>query len=217
MTDLDDFVWEDLDEERARTDPEFDAASAEWLAGYQALRNAQRLSDRMDMYLNVLKHQNILRELVLLGATEYQAKLDANIAHIDRWRATGMLKRAIAPNALAELTDPFRRAEFACIAWRHEKEYWPRRIELQKFMRSRFGIRQAEQILLQAINEPSRDKSGLFFADDELFEKGMEFPQPPNANPDLRCYVTAEAQSTHGLHRIYRAWSYRAVTEGDEE
>jgi hypothetical protein len=51
-----------------------------------------------------LRHQQYnLRELVAVGCTEYQAALDANIARIDEWRATGVLNRALAANALRHL------------------------------------------------------------------------------------------------------------------
>ena len=46
----------------------------------------------------------------------------------------------------------------------------------------------------------------------------MQYPElldDPNPYGVWRCFVSAEAQSHHGLHRIYRRWTYRSVFEAD--
>ena len=233
MTDIDDFVWEDLDDDRARTDPEFRAASAEWLVSYKALSLAQeqRLND--DLYSNLLKLRDMEKELVALGVVESIPKVHRATAKIRKMLDKDVSNRGHAYYAVDDLVDDFRRVEFGCVAWRYRFDHWPTLDDLVEFLLDEWDWQVAKQAIAESLNERSRRKAGLFVAPEDWLVEAMQFPLPlalqaKSARPttrldspgviDLtndRCFVSAEAQVRHRLHEIYRRYAYQPLAESN--
>lgn len=233
MTDIDTFVWEDLDDKRARTDPEFRAASAEWLASWGAYSLAREQRLNADLYSNLLKLRDSTKELVALGVAEYIPEVHKTTAEIRKMLDDDASNRGHAYYAVDDLTDDYRRVEFGCVAWRYRFDHWPPPDDLVEFLLDEWDWQVAKQAVAAALNEPSQRAAGLFIAPEDWLVEAMQFPlplalqakdarsTPPRDSPgainisDHRCFVTAEAQRRHRLHEIYRRYAYQPLAESN--
>ena len=205
----------DLDRIRARADKEFCAASAEWLAAWEAYSAHQQHERSLKIYqmsTEIIRTKQILLDR---GHAEYAPQIAADTQKFDEMRADDLLALTLAPNALTKLTNNLQRAEYACVAMRRENGVWPDRMELQREMTCRFKWRSAEATLLRAVNESDPSTCGLWFAPEGWLADAMQFPELDRRTSYPTCFVSAEAQQRHRLHRIYERWAYRSVFEED--
>jgi hypothetical protein len=194
----------DLDFERARTDPEWRAASAQWKfldarrANLLAVRRMRRRLPILRAILDCIRERGDDPEAV--------ARLERSIAEM---RSDALLAEAHSEVALSRLANDLQRIEFAIIALHSWGRRWPDTEEVAEFCETVYGWTDEHtcDVLTEAINDPDFGRVGAILSPVGHMSESMALDEPGDPNA-YRLYVTAEAQSIHQLHEVFAAWDF---------